>query len=83
MLCSHDWPNDGVNYTASYTALRFRIMQDALSEQNRTILYSLCEWGKPIFSDTRGCLADSFNLYRRGSALEMGKFDRQFVAHDW
>jgi alpha-galactosidase len=46
MLCSHEWPNDGVNYTASYTALRFRIMQDALSEQNRTILYSLCEWGK-------------------------------------
>ena len=48
MLCSHEWPTDDVNYTASYTALRFRIMQDALSEQNRTILYSLCEWGKPV-----------------------------------
>ena len=44
-LCNNEWPTDGVNYTASYTALRYRIMQNALEAQNRTILYSLCEWG--------------------------------------
>ena len=44
-LCNDDWPTDGVNYTASYTALRYRIMREALEAQNRTILYSLCEWG--------------------------------------
>ncbi|KAK5150074.1 hypothetical protein LTS14_010439 [Recurvomyces mirabilis] len=44
-LCALGWPTDGVNYTAKYTALRFRIMQNALESQNRTILYSLCEWG--------------------------------------
>ena len=35
----------GYDYTNSNTAERYRIMRDALSEQNRTILYSLCEWG--------------------------------------
>jgi len=44
-LCNNGWPTDGINYTASYTALRYRIMQNALEQQNRTILYSLCEWG--------------------------------------
>ncbi|KAI7237952.1 alpha-galactosidase 1 [Hortaea werneckii] len=44
-FCALEWPVDGVNYTAKYTALRFRIMQEALLAQNRTILYSLCEWG--------------------------------------
>ena len=44
-LCSNGWPTDGTNFTASYTALRYRIMQNALAEQNRTILYSLCDWG--------------------------------------
>ncbi|KAK4557021.1 hypothetical protein LTR86_006002 [Recurvomyces mirabilis] len=41
----YQWPVDGNNYTAKYTALKFRIMQQALQAQNRTILYSLCEWG--------------------------------------
>ncbi|KAK0274546.1 hypothetical protein LTR35_011702 [Friedmanniomyces endolithicus] len=44
-FCALEWPVDGVNYTAKYTALRFRIMENALLAQNRTILYSLCEWG--------------------------------------
>ena len=44
-LCNNGWPTDGVNYTASYTALRYRIMQHALESQNRTILFSMCEWG--------------------------------------
>ncbi|KAK6429752.1 hypothetical protein LTR95_014098 [Oleoguttula sp. CCFEE 5521] len=47
-FCNLDYPNfpsDGVNYTQKYTALRFRIMRDALLAQNRTIVYSLCEWG--------------------------------------
>lgn len=45
-LCALEWPVDGNNYTQSRTSLRFQIMQDALLEQNRTIFYSLCEWGK-------------------------------------
>ena len=44
-ICDSAWPVDGRNYSQSYTALRFRVMQNALLRQNRTILYSLCEWG--------------------------------------
>ncbi|KAI4722603.1 hypothetical protein E4T48_01094 [Aureobasidium sp. EXF-10727] len=44
-ICADGWPVDGINYTAKYTALKFRIMGNALLAQNRTILYSLCEWG--------------------------------------
>ncbi|KAH8661506.1 putative alpha-galactosidase B [Tricladium varicosporioides] len=35
----------GYDWSASNTARRFAIMRDALLAQNRTILYSLCEWG--------------------------------------
>lgn len=45
-FCAYEFPVDGVNYTAKYTALKFKIMERALLAQNRTILYSLCEWGK-------------------------------------
>lgn len=45
-ICDPAWPVDGRNYSQSYTALRFRVMQNALLSQNRTILYSLCEWGQ-------------------------------------
>ena len=44
-ICSPDWPSDGRNYSQSYTALRFRVMSNALQAQNRSILFSLCEWG--------------------------------------
>ena len=44
-FCAYDFPVDGIDYTTKYTALKFRIMQSALEAQNRTILYSLCEWG--------------------------------------
>jgi hypothetical protein len=44
-FCAYEFPVDGVNYTAKYTALKFKIMESALRAQNRTILYSLCEWG--------------------------------------
>ncbi|KAK3669275.1 hypothetical protein LTR78_010849 [Recurvomyces mirabilis] len=37
---------DNYNYSTSNTAERYRIMRDALVAQNRTILYSLCEWGQ-------------------------------------
>ncbi|KAF2497240.1 glycoside hydrolase [Lophium mytilinum] len=37
---------DGYDFHKSNTAERFRIMGDALKKQNRTILYSLCEWGE-------------------------------------
>lgn len=36
----------GYDFSKSRTAERFRIMRDALLDQNRTILYSLCEWGE-------------------------------------
>ncbi|KAK4551724.1 hypothetical protein LTR86_010960 [Recurvomyces mirabilis] len=37
---------DNYDYSTSNTAERYRIMRDALVAQNRTILYSLCEWGQ-------------------------------------
>ena len=36
---------DGYDWSTSLTAARFNRMRDALDAQNRTILYSLCEWG--------------------------------------
>lgn len=36
----------GYNWSTSNTAERYRIMRNALLAQNRTILYSLCEWGE-------------------------------------
>jgi len=38
-------PN-GYDYSQSNTAKRYMIMRNALEAQNRTILYSLCEWGR-------------------------------------
>jgi hypothetical protein len=35
----------GYNYSQSNSAERYRRMRDALLQQNRTILYSLCSWG--------------------------------------
>lgn len=35
----------GYDWSTSKTALRYRLMRDALLAQNRTILYSICEWG--------------------------------------
>lgn len=36
---------EGYDFNTSNTAERYRIMRDALAAQNRTILYSLCNWG--------------------------------------
>lgn len=36
----------GYDYSKSNTAKRYTIMGDALKAQNRTILYSLCQWGQ-------------------------------------
>jgi alpha-galactosidase len=33
------------DWSRSNTAKRFETMRDAITKQNRTILYSLCEWG--------------------------------------
>ena len=71
-LCATDWPTDSQNYTNSFTAIRFRIMQDALSEQNRTILYSLCEWGKLLSCSHSELFTNPEVLCRCRSALEMG-----------
>ncbi|KAE8440918.1 hypothetical protein EG329_006315 [Mollisiaceae sp. DMI_Dod_QoI] len=38
-------PPPGYDWSTSNSAERFRRMRDALMAQNRTILYSLCEWG--------------------------------------
>lgn len=45
-LCAYEFPVDGIDYTTKYTALKFQIMERELLAQNRTILYSLCEWGE-------------------------------------
>lgn len=53
----HDFPNGtctvtsqtapaGYDWSTSNTAQRYKNMRDALLAQNRTILYSLCEWGQ-------------------------------------
>jgi alpha-galactosidase len=36
----------GYDWASSNTSHRYNIMRDALLAQNRTILYSLCEWGQ-------------------------------------
>lgn len=36
---------DGYDWTTSLTVERYKRMRDALLAQNRTILYSLCDWG--------------------------------------
>lgn len=45
--CVHpeDYCPDGYDFTGTNSAKRFQTMRDALKAQNRTILYSLCEWG--------------------------------------
>ncbi|KAF1952269.1 putative alpha-galactosidase B [Byssothecium circinans] len=35
----------GYDYSKSKSAKRYAAMRDALAKQNRTILYSLCQWG--------------------------------------
>jgi alpha-galactosidase len=37
---------DNYDFSKSKTAIRYQRMRDALQKQNRTILYSLCEWGE-------------------------------------
>jgi len=46
--CTVDNTTAPANYdwSTSNTAQRYRNMRDALLNQNRTILYSLCEWGQ-------------------------------------
>jgi len=36
----------GYDWSTSRTAQRYSLMRDALLAQNRTILYSLCQWGR-------------------------------------
>ena len=45
-FCAKQFPVDGIDYSTSKTAQRFKTMEEALLKQNRTILYSLCEWGE-------------------------------------
>lgn len=54
-FCAYEFPVDGINYTTKYTALKFKIMERALLAQNRTILYSLCEWGESIITSSQWC----------------------------
>ncbi|CZR64462.1 probable alpha-galactosidase B [Phialocephala subalpina] len=47
----------GYDWSTSNTAHRYAIMRDALLAQNRTILYSLCEWGQAdvvVWGNTTG-----------------------------
>ncbi|KAK4500448.1 hypothetical protein PRZ48_008637 [Zasmidium cellare] len=44
-ICLPVWPVDGRDYSQSNTSDRYNAMRDALAAQNRTILFSLCNWG--------------------------------------
>lgn len=39
-------PPDDYDWSTSDTAQRYAAMRDALLQQNRTILFSICDWGK-------------------------------------
>ncbi|KAK2763209.1 hypothetical protein FQN54_009845 [Arachnomyces sp. PD_36] len=41
---------EGYDWTTSNTVKRYNAMRDALQQQNRTILYSLCNWGDAAVS---------------------------------
>ena len=40
-----DYCSSTYDYSQSNSAKRYTAMRDALVKQNRTILYSICEWG--------------------------------------
>jgi alpha-galactosidase len=55
-------PPPGYDWSTSNTAKRYRIMRDALLAQNRTILYSLCEWGQAAVQDWGNSTGSSWRM---------------------
>lgn len=52
----------GYDFSQSNTAERYRIMRDALLSQNRSILYSLCEWGEASVQQWGNSTASSWRM---------------------
>jgi alpha-galactosidase len=52
----------GYDWGSSPTAHRYAIMRDALLAQNRTILYSLCEWGDAAVDTWGNSTANSWRM---------------------
>ncbi|KAF2231398.1 glycoside hydrolase family 27 protein [Viridothelium virens] len=52
----------GYNYSTSNTASRYRLMRDALLAQNRTILYSLCDWGQAYVESWGNATGNSWRM---------------------
>ncbi|TVY87719.1 putative alpha-galactosidase B, partial [Lachnellula willkommii] len=50
------------DWSTSNTAKRYRIMRDALLAQNRTILYSLCEWGQAAVTTWGNATGNSWRV---------------------
>jgi len=52
----------GYDWGTSNTAKRYGIMRDALEAQNRTILYSLCEWGQADVEEWGNSTGNSWRI---------------------
>jgi alpha-galactosidase len=52
------------DWSLSNTAQRYRNMRDALLAQNRTILYSLCQWGRADVPSWGNSIANSWRMSR-------------------
>ncbi|KAE9382106.1 glycoside hydrolase family 27 protein [Stipitochalara longipes BDJ] len=52
----------GYDWSQSNTSHRYQIMRDALLAQNRTILFSLCEWGQAHVQDWGNATGNSWRI---------------------
>ncbi|KFY77136.1 hypothetical protein V499_03394 [Pseudogymnoascus sp. VKM F-103] len=52
----------GYDWSTSLSAIRYGIMSDALLAQNRTILYSLCNWGHAAVQTWGGSTGSSWRI---------------------
>ncbi|KAL2010758.1 hypothetical protein VTN00DRAFT_6565 [Thermoascus crustaceus] len=52
----------GYDWSTSKTAQRYRAMRDALLSVNRTILYSLCEWGEADVTSWGNATGNSWRM---------------------
>jgi len=52
----------GYDWSTSNTSERYRRMRDALAAQNRTILYSLCDWGNADVEEWGNATGNSWRM---------------------
>lgn len=57
----------GYDWSTSKTAQRYRAMRDALLSVNRTILYSLCDWGQ---ADVTSWGSETGNSWRMSGDIQ-------------